>query len=169
MRAPAREDESFVVVESETAVQDADATVEVETAPAAAAAAAAVDDEGEFGSLEDTFSSDTAVNLDQSDPIAEADFHMAYGLYDQAADLVNGALEVEPERTDLLSKLCEIYFVWGNRDAFVDAAERLQGVSGGDSGDWDKIVIMGQQIASDHALFAGAGVWCSGGGNTRYS
>ena len=109
-------------------------------------------------SLEDTFSSNTAVNLDQSDPLAEADFHMAYGLYDQAADLINGALEVEPERQDLLSKLCEVYFVWGNRDAFVDAASRLKGAIGSDeSAEWDKIVIMGQQIAADNALFAGAG------------
>ncbi len=112
---------------------------------------------GQFGSLEDTFSSETAINLDQTDPIAEADFHMAYGLYDQAADLINGALSVEPERTDLLTKLCEIYFVWGNRDAFVDAAGRLNSAVGdAESADWDKIVIMGQQIAADDALFAGA-------------
>jgi pilus assembly protein FimV len=84
---------------------------------------------------------------------------MAYGLYDQAADLINGALQVEPERQDLLTKLCEIYFVWGNRDSFVDAAQRLNSVVVGDeSADWDKIVIMGQQIAADDELFAGAGV-----------
>ena len=106
--------------------------------------------------LEDTFQSDTAINLDQSDPVAEADFHMAYGLYDQAADLINGALGVEPEREDLLAKLCEIYFVWGNRDAFIDAAGKMRAVAGDDSNpEWDKIVIMGQQIASDHELFSG--------------
>ncbi len=106
--------------------------------------------------LEDTFHSDTAINLDQADPVAEADFHMAYGLYDQAADLINGALEVEPERQDLLAKLCEIYFVWGNRDAFIDAAGKLRNVATGDSNaEWDKIVIMGQQIAADHELFSG--------------
>ena len=86
----------------------------------------ATEDTGTFGSLEDTFSSETAVNLDQTDPIAEADFHMAYGLYDQAADLINGALESEPADKALMSKLCEIYFVWGNRDAFIDAASKLK-------------------------------------------
>ena len=106
--------------------------------------------------LEDTFSSETAINLDQSDPVAEADFHMAYGLYDQAADLINSALAVEPERLDLMAKLCEIYFVWGNRDAFVEAATRLHDQLGGEtSPDWDKIVIMGQQIAGNHRLFSG--------------
>ena len=84
---------------------------------------------------------------------------MAYGLYDQAADLINGALESDPSDKSLMSKLCEIYFVWGNRDAFVDAATRLNmAVGDGASADWDKIVIMGQQIAADHDLFAGADV-----------
>jgi len=154
LRAPNRNDESIVVVEQSGRFKTSGDTVESE-APSFADTG---DETGTFGSLEDTFSSETAVNLDQSDPIAEADFHMAYGLYDQAADLINGALQAEPERQDLLTKLCEIYFVWGNRDAFVDAADRLHGVTGDQSDDWDKIVIMGQQIAPDAALFAGVEV-----------
>jgi pilus assembly protein FimV len=144
-------DEAIVVVEQDSAIRAMDETGELATLDGEG------DATGEFGSLEDTFSSETAVNLDQTDPIAEADFHMAYGLYDQAADLINGALESAPEDTGLMSKLCEIYFVWGNRDAFIDAAGKLK-TAGGDSAEWDKIVIMGQQIASDHELFAGAGV-----------
>lgn len=107
-------------------------------------------------SIEDNFSSETVINLDQSDPVAEADSHMACGLYDEAADLISGALNAEPEREDLLAKSCEIYFAWGNRDAFVAAAGRLKGVVGGnDNTDWDKTVIMGQQIAGDHEMFSG--------------
>jgi pilus assembly protein FimV len=166
MRAPKIED-SFMVVEQESGIRDLDETVDV-AAPkfsqtvafeAPARGGDASSDTGRFDSLEDTFSSETAINLDQSDPIAEADFHMAYGLYDQAADLINGALSVEPNREDLLSKLCEIYFVWGNRDAFIDAASRLKNVVSSDGNpEWDKIVIMGQQIAPDAQMFAGAGV-----------
>ena len=49
--------------------------------------------------------------------------------------------------------------MWGNRDAFVDAATRLKtAVGDGDSAEWNKIVIMGQQIAADHDMFAGAEV-----------
>ena len=170
MQAPSPE-ESFVVVEQDTGLHrtvaddtveasaiDAseDATIEAET-PAGEGPSS-----GQFGSLEDTFSSETAVNLDQTDPLAEADFHMAYGLYDQAADLINGALETDPGDKTLMAKLCEIYFVWGNRDAFVDAATRLQMANGdADGGEWNKIVIMGQQIAPDHDLFAGAEVAAS--------
>ncbi len=162
LRAPTHDDESIVVVEQDSGIRPLDDdTIEAPTPEESAAAdlEEATGDTGEFGSLEDTFSSETAVNLDQSDPLAEADFHMAYGLYDQAADLVNGALEADPTDQTLMSKLCEIYFVWGNQDAFIDAASRLHGALGGsDSAEWDKIVIMGQQIAADHELFAGAGV-----------
>jgi pilus assembly protein FimV len=161
LRAPVRDDESIMVVEQESGIRPLDDdTMDVpvpDFKQAPEAPITAKDPTGSFDSLEDTFSSETAINLDQSDPIAEADFHMAYGLYDQAADLVNGALEIEPENQDLLTKLCEIYFVWGNRDAFVDAAGRLNAaVGGGESADWDKIVIMGQQIAAEDELFAGA-------------
>ena len=156
LRALARdEDSSIVVVEQETDRRRSRRNL-------SATAASRFDDEatsetGSHPTLEDTFSSETAINLDQSDPVAEADFHMAYGLYDQAADLINGALAAEPERTDLMAKLCEIYFVWGNRDAFIDAATRLHDQLGGETTpDWDKIVIMGQQIAGEHRLFSGA-------------
>jgi len=114
-------------------------------------------DTGELrtASPEDTMSSESAVNLDQGDPLAEADFHMAYGLYDQAADLVRIALEREPERRDLRMKLLEIYFVWGNKDAFLQTAKELaQTRDQAPAGEWEKIVIMGKQICPGEALFA---------------
>jgi pilus assembly protein FimV len=104
---------------------------------------------------EDTMSSESAVNLDQGDPLAEADFHMAYGLYDQAADLVRIALEREPDRRDLRLKLLEIYFVWGNKEAFLQTAKSLEATRDrAPAGEWDKIVIMGKQICPDEPLFA---------------
>ena len=108
-------------------------------------------------SPDDTMSSESAVNLDQGDPLAEADFHMAYGLYDQAADLVRIALEREPDRRDLRLKLLEIYFVWGNKDAFLQTAKGLEATRDrAPAGEWDKIVIMGKQICPDEPLFAAA-------------
>ena len=50
---------------------------------------------------EDTISGEEPVNLEAGDPLAEADFHMAYGLYDQAADLVQLAIKRAPQRRDL--------------------------------------------------------------------
>jgi pilus assembly protein FimV len=114
-------------------------------------------DTAEVPAPDDTMSSESAVNLDQGDPLAEADFHMAYGLYDQAADLVRIALDREPDRRDLRLKLLEIYFVWGNKDLFLQTAKSLYATRDrAPAGEWDKIVIMGKQICPDDPLFAKA-------------
>jgi pilus assembly protein FimV len=124
-----------------------DDTVTAAAGVGVAAAAADLD-------IDETLSSQTVINLDQADSLAEADFHMAYGLYDQAAELVVKALENEPARRDLKLKLLEVYFVWGNKDAFLDAAKDLHAEIGGQADrDWDKVLIMGKQICPDEALF----------------
>jgi pilus assembly protein FimV len=108
---------------------------------------------------DETISSETAVNLDQGDPLAEADFHMAYGLYDQAADLVRIAIQREPHRRDLKLKLLEVFFVWGNKEQFLAMARELSDSRAGtDPGEWEKIVIMGRQIAPEDPMFAESGV-----------
>ncbi|GFE90730.1 FimV/HubP family polar landmark protein [Steroidobacter agaridevorans] len=120
--------------------------------PAAAAAPAAA------RAVEDTLSSESAVRFDQQDALAEADFHMAYGLYDQAADLVKIAIDREPTRRDLKLKLLEIYFVWGNKDLFLDTARDLyESRAAAAPGEWDKVAIMGKQIAAENEMFQGEG------------
>jgi pilus assembly protein FimV len=114
-------------------------------------------------SLDETMSSETAVHIDQQDAVAEADFHMAYGLYDQAADLVKIAIGREPKRRDLKLKLLEIYFVWGNKELFLESARELHATrSQAGAGEWDKILIMGKQIAPDDSLFKGSSVASAG-------
>jgi pilus assembly protein FimV len=142
-----RGDDSFVVEESgEHRMPEFDAAPE-----------SLADTHADIKAPDDTMSSESAVNLDQGDPLAEADFHMAYGLYDQAADLVRIALEREPDRRDLRLKLLEIYFVWGNKDAFLQTAKGLEATRDrAPAGEWDKIVIMGKQICPDEPLFATA-------------
>jgi pilus assembly protein FimV len=106
--------------------------------------------------VEDTLSGEAAVSIEASDPLAEADFHMAYGLYDQAADLVQLAIKREPRRRDLKLKLVEIFFVWGNRERFLELAREMHATRGeAEPGEWDKILIMGRQLAPDDPLFAG--------------
>jgi pilus assembly protein FimV len=108
--------------------------------------------------VEDHVSTGAPVGIDQGDPLAEADFHMAYGLYDQAADLVQIAISREPNRRDLKLKLLEVFFVWGNKDRFLQSARQLAGSRDQAlPGEWEKIVIMGRQIAPEDALFANAG------------
>jgi len=106
--------------------------------------------------LERTISTDGPVNLDQSDPLAEADFHMAYGLYDQSADLLSAAISREPARRDLQMKLMDVHFVWENRDSFIKEARALRDRIGNDAdADWKRVLIMGKQLCPDEALFAG--------------
>lgn len=107
-------------------------------------------------SADDTMSSETAIHVDQQDALAEADFHMAYGLYDQAADLIKIAIQREPQRRDLKFKLLEIFFVWGNKDSFVEAARDLYETRDvAPAGEWDRILVMGKQIAPENSMFKG--------------
>ncbi len=107
---------------------------------------------------DETISSETAINLDQGDPLAEADFHMAYGLYDQAADLIRIAISREPARRDLKLKLLEVFFVWGNKEQFLATARELAQTRGEAApGEWEKILIMGKQLAPEDPLFSGSG------------
>jgi len=165
MRRQAR-DEDFLVheqraeadeVPEEVAPAPAPASTPARGKPRAAATAEARTRQAESEAAEATLSSQTVINLDQADPIAEADFHMAYGLYDQAADLVSKALKAKPDSRELKLKLLEVFFVWGNKDSFLKAAQGLRKELGArPDGDWDKVIIMGKQICPDEALFAAA-------------
>ena len=113
--------------------------------------------------LERTISTDGAVELDQADVVAEANFHMAYGLYDQAAELLVRALRDSPDRRDLRLKLIEVYFVWENKSAFLKEAQTFHRQLKGEADpDWNKVVILGKQICPGDPLFAGAVVGTGG-------
>jgi pilus assembly protein FimV len=149
MRPAVAQDDAFVVEETGSHERPRIASA---TAPVAARHIAS----------DQTISSETAVNLDQGDPLAEADFHMAYGLYDQAADLIRIAIGREPDRRDLKLKLLEVFFVWGNKEQFLQAARELADTRAEAApGEWEKIVIMGKQLAPEDPLFA-AGAAVSG-------
>lgn len=110
---------------------------------------------GQQVAVDEGIAGEVPVALDQGDPLAEADFHMAYGLYDQAAELVQNAIAREPQRRDLKLKLLEVFFVWGNRDRFLESAHELAATRNqAAAGEWEKIVIMGRQIAPEDPLFA---------------
>jgi pilus assembly protein FimV len=145
--APALTEDSFLVEDTGTRPRPRVVPDPVPAAPPARATTA-----------DDTISSETAINLDQGDPLAEADFHMAYGLYDQAADLIRIAISREPARRDLKLKLLEVFFVWGNKEQFLQTARELASTrSESAPGEWEKILIMGKQLAPEDPLFSGSG------------
>jgi pilus assembly protein FimV len=146
MRRPiaAVEDESFVVEESGPHARPVFEAPPILRAPT-------------VRSDEPPLAGAASVGAEQADPLAEADFHMAYGLYDQAADLLRLAVGREPGRRDLRLKLLEVFFVWGNRDQFLATAHELaQTRAQAAPGEWDKVVIMGKQIAPEDPLFSPA-------------
>ena len=70
----------------------------------------------------------------------------------------DGALTLigdEPHRRDLKLKLLEVFFVWGNKEQFLTTARELSESRGSaEPGEWEKIVIMGKQIAPEDPMFA---------------
>ncbi len=92
------------------------------------------------------------INLDTNDPLSEADFHLAYGLFDEAALLLKQAIAKEPGRTDLQIKLAETYFAAGKAAEFEGTASALRSKLTGN--DWQKVAIMGQQLAPGSSLYA---------------
>lgn len=145
--------ESMVVEESGPGPREKPKAPPPAPAPGAEAAA---EEEYKYP-FEDTIAGETGIYLDQSDPMTEADFHMAYGLYDQAAEIIRKAVQREPDRYDLRRKLLDICFVWGNAEEFLAQAKAIRELGGEEAvADWPKIGIMGRQICPGEPLFEAA-------------
>ena len=65
-----------------------------------------------------------------ADPLAEADIYIAYGRFNQAAELLQNALNDEPQRSDLRLKLMEVYAELGDRDGFARQEAELRDIGG---------------------------------------
>jgi len=68
----------------------------------------------------------SAIEAEMGDPIAEADIYVAYGRYPQAVELLNRAIEQEPERSDLVAKLVEVHSASGDREAAAAQLSKLE-------------------------------------------
>ncbi len=91
------------------------------------------------------------------DTTAEADVYLAYGLFDQAEELLKHALAGNSGATHYRGKLLETYFAAGKKDEFEKLAAELHKSMGNRSSRiWDKAVAMGKEIAPANPLFSGA-------------
>ncbi len=97
-----------------------------------------------------------AASSDQDDVLNEVDVYLAYGLYDNAEELLTSNLVEHPERADYRSKLLDTYFATKNTDSFVKEAEKLKSMGDAAAGYWDRVQIMGYELAPDNALFSDA-------------
>lgn len=160
MPEPAPEPEPEPVAEPEaphdqtsTLTQDValDATATMEQPSITIDQAPASDKEIDFDITSQIEAQTVPISLEANDPISEADFHLAYGLYDEAILLLKEAIQKDPARNELRIKLAETYFAAGRPLEFQESAEPLKGKIA--AADWQKLAIMGRQICPDSPVF----------------
>ena len=160
-------DSAFKDLEVLADEQSAESTAAEEQLDVESHAAAQAEDESAKDRPAST--QDTAVNETEAvaaeadevrdDVIAEADVYLAYGIYQQAEELLTKAINENPERNDYRVKLAETHYTSKNADAFVETAAQLkQHVDSDDSPDWEKIMVMGQDLCPDNPMFQGGTV-----------
>lgn len=93
---------------------------------------------------------------EQDDVLNEVDVYLAYGLYDNAEELLNSSLTENPDRADYRSKLLDTYFATKNTSSFVKEAEKLKSMGDVATRYWDRVQIMGYELAPDNPLFSEA-------------
>ena len=143
-------DETDIKIPSDDDVAPAQADAEPQDDLAATAIISAVD------MPEPEASAPAAATADQDDVLNEVDVYLAYGLYDNAEDLLNSSLTEHPERADYRSKLLDTYFATKNVDAFSKEADKLKSMGDAASDYWDRVQIMGYELAPENPLFSDA-------------
>lgn len=73
---------------------------------------------------------DERVTAQTGDALGEADIYIAYGRFNQAAELLQNAINDEPHRTDLRLKLMEVYAELGDREGFARQDNELREIGG---------------------------------------
>ncbi len=93
----------------------------------------------------------------ENDPITEAEVYLAYGRIQQAEDVLQAALQREPDNDAIRLKLLEVYHIAGNSAAFDQAASDFRDGVTEDDERWIKVAFMGHAMAPHNELYrAGA-------------
>jgi len=92
----------------------------------------------------------------RDDVIAEADVYLAYGIYQQAEELLTQAIADNPDRDDYRVKLAETHYAGKDSGAFVKAASDLKSRVKESSPSWKKVAVMGQDLCADNPMFQGS-------------
>ncbi|MBS7662999.1 FimV family protein [Pseudomonas lalucatii] len=93
------------------------------------------------------------VTAQTADALGEADIYIAYGRFNQAAELLANAINDEPQRGDLRLKLMEVYAELGDREGFARQEGELREI-GGAAAEVDQLKVRYPAMAA----FAGAAV-----------
>jgi pilus assembly protein FimV len=107
-------------------------------------------------SAEDMPAQEAPAEEEQDDILNEADVYLAYNLYDNAEELLTSSLEANPERADYRAKLLDTHFATKNVSSFVVQAETLKSMGAPADRYWDRVMVMGFELAPENDLFAAA-------------
>jgi len=95
---------------------------------------------------------------EKDDVLAEADVYLAYGIYQQAEELLQNAIQQNPDKDLYRVKLAETYFAGKNAEAFAKlGAETKERLGDKESPAWNKIVAMGKELCPEAEVFKQAG------------
>ncbi len=96
------------------------------------------DTSDDLAAEQDIAPAEERVAAQTGDALGEADIYIAYGRFNQAAELLQGAINDEPQRSDLRLKLMEVYAELGDRDGFARQDNELREI-GGSASEVDQI------------------------------
>jgi len=86
------------------------------------------------------------------DAVAEADFHMSYGLYDEAIELLLNSIQQDSSSVEAKFKLMEVSFVKGDRKLFQRFGSEFRDDLA-QLPEWDKVRIIAEQMCPDDPTF----------------
>lgn len=96
-----------------------------------------------------------APEIEESDPLEQAELYVALGNHEKAQQILDDALGAEPDAPELRYKLLEVLSERGDRAGFEAEAQVFHAqVDGTDDERWQSVVAMGRQIAPEHPLFS---------------
>jgi len=90
---------------------------------------------------------------DVNDPVTEADVYLAYGRIQQAEDVLQAALQDDPENVAIRSKLLRVYHAAGNAAAFNSSAGEFRELVADDDGQWQRIAVLGNELSPGNELY----------------
>lgn len=92
------------------------------------------------------------IPVKDTDFIGEAELHIAYGLYDEAAAVLERGVQENPKRNDLWMKLLDVYAEAKSGDDYVAAAERFRQQGQPSDAEWQKVTAQGAVLAPGAVL-----------------
>jgi pilus assembly protein FimV len=107
-------------------------------------------------------------DINEVDPLSEADVYLAYGRHKQAEELVTQAIQKDPQRAELKMKLLEIHYAAKDKDAFAMQAEIVRDEFSTQQPEmWARVLEMGRELAPENALFGGSATAAAAGGGVE--